>query len=180
MTREMAFTGLESAIILIALVVVASVFATAILGAGFFSSEKAKDVTTSGYKTASSVMYIEGGVYATIGSSNQLDTVMFSAGIPETGQPQDLSKMIIVYTHSASSDQLTYEYGGSTPTHLKFGVNGDVIMLPGDKRIFTLTEVNGPIPGGWFSIELKPLMGASSFVKYYLSDTFRGGSILTQ
>jgi flagellin FlaB len=36
-----AFTGLEAAIVLIAFVVVAAVFAYVILGAGFFTTQKA-------------------------------------------------------------------------------------------------------------------------------------------
>ncbi len=43
-------TGLETAIILIAFVVVASVFAYTVLSAGIFSSEKGKEAVHSGLK----------------------------------------------------------------------------------------------------------------------------------
>ena len=39
--NEDAFTGLEAAIVLIAFVVVASVFSYVVLGAGFFTTQKA-------------------------------------------------------------------------------------------------------------------------------------------
>jgi flagellin FlaB len=42
-------TGLETAIILIAFVVVASVFAYTVLSAGIFSSEKGKEAIYSGW-----------------------------------------------------------------------------------------------------------------------------------
>jgi hypothetical protein len=51
-------------------------------------------------------------------------------------------------------------------------------MMAGDKQTFTLEEVGGPVPGGWFTIELKPQLGASTTVKYSLADTFSGGLVL--
>ena len=176
-----AFSGLEAAIVVIAFVVVAVVFGMAVLSSGFYASEEAKETTVVGYKQASSTVYIEGGVYATLNvGTNALDKVWFAGAIPETGQPQDLSKMIIVYTHSKQdADKFReYTYGGETETDKKFGVDGGPVMLPGDKRIFRLGEVDGPVPGGWFTIEVKPQMGASTFVTYHLPDTFTGGSVL--
>ncbi len=174
------FTGLEAAIVMIGLVVVAVVFAMAVISSGFIATEESKETTVAGYKQASSTVYIEGAVYASLDSGTKaLDKVWFSAGIPETGQPQDLSKMIIVYTHSKNPNTFrSYEYG-PTPSSNTFGVEGGAVMMPGDKRVFTLAEVNGPIPGGWFTIEVKPQIGASTFVKYHLPDSFSGGSVLT-
>jgi archaeal flagellin FlaB len=181
--KDEAFSGLEAAIIVIALVVVATVFGMSVLSSGFYASEQAQKTTTSGYKLASSTVYIEGGVYASLlgGPGTALDKVWFSGGIPETGQAQDLRDMIIVYTHSVDSSivrQYTYGGpGGETPT--TFGVEGDPVMLPGEKRTFRLANVNGPIPGGWFTVEVKPKNGAATFVTYHLPDSFQGGSVLT-
>jgi len=176
-----AFTGLEAAIVMIAFVVVAAVFGISVLSSGFYASEETKETTVAGYKQASSTIYIEGGVYATLSNTtNALDKVWFAGAIPETGQPQDLSKMIIVYTHSKETNKFReYTYGGEFETDEKFGVDGGPVMLPGDKRIFRLGGVDGPIPGGWFTIEVKPQMGAPTFVTYHLPDTFTGGSVLT-
>ncbi|MEM3699066.1 MAG: archaellin/type IV pilin N-terminal domain-containing protein, partial [Archaeoglobaceae archaeon] len=41
---EKGFTGLEAAIVLIAFVVVAAVFSYVMLGAGFFTTQKSKQV----------------------------------------------------------------------------------------------------------------------------------------
>ncbi|QXO93546.1 flagellin [Methanospirillum purgamenti] len=177
--KNEGFTGLESAIILIAFVVVAAVFGMSVLSSGFFTAGKTEEVTVSGYKQASSAMYMEGAVYAYLGNDNRLDHVEFSAGVLETGQPQDLSKLVIVYTHSSNGEIRTYEYGGpGGAVGLKFGVEHGPIMFPGDKQIFTLKDVGGPIPAGWFTIELKPQMGPSTFVTYHLSQTFAGGPVL--
>ncbi len=178
MRYEDSFTGLEAAIVLIAFVVVAAVFGIAVISSGTFTAEKTKGVTESGYKQASSALYIEGAVYAYLGSSNELKSVDFTVGILETGQPQDLSKLTIVYTHSASGEIRTYEYGGpGGASGTKFGVQRGPIMFPGDKQTFSLDEVNGPVPGGWFTIELKPQIGPSTFVTYHLNPTFSGGAI---
>lgn len=53
---EEAFTGLEAAIILIAFVVVAAVFSYAVLGSGFYATEKARQVTSDAGTTPSSVV----------------------------------------------------------------------------------------------------------------------------
>ena len=58
-------TGLETAIILIAFVVVASVFAYTVLSAGIFSSEKGKEAIHSGLEQARSSMDVQGSVKAT-------------------------------------------------------------------------------------------------------------------
>lgn len=57
------FTGLEAAIILIAFVIVASVFSYAMLGAGFFTSQKSQEVVHSGISGASSGLLLIGEVY---------------------------------------------------------------------------------------------------------------------
>ncbi|WAI00250.1 archaellin/type IV pilin N-terminal domain-containing protein [Methanogenium organophilum] len=60
---DIGLTGLEGAIILIAFVIVASVFSFTILGSGFFATETAQDVVyTSVDQSASSLMII-GDVY---------------------------------------------------------------------------------------------------------------------
>ncbi|GBD10420.1 hypothetical protein HRbin23_00061 [bacterium HR23] len=65
---QRGITGLETAIILIAFVVVASVFAYTVLSAGIFSSEKGKEAVHSGLKQARGSMELVGGVVA-IGNS---------------------------------------------------------------------------------------------------------------
>lgn len=180
-----AFSGLEAAIVVIAFVVVAAVFGMAVLGTGFFATQEAEKTTTSGYKMASSTIYIEGGVYAYLkdgfGSDSALDDIQFSAAIPDTGQAQDLNDLIIVYTHSKDTSIVRqFSYGkGPIADENHFGVDGSPVMLPGERRNFRLDQVNGPIPGGWFTIEFKPKVGAATFVTYHLPDSFQGGSVLT-
>lgn len=53
---DQAFTGLEAAIVFIAFVVVASVFAYVVLGAGMFASQKSQEVMHTGLEKAGSAL----------------------------------------------------------------------------------------------------------------------------
>ncbi|MGD0795301.1 MAG: archaellin/type IV pilin N-terminal domain-containing protein [Dehalococcoidales bacterium] len=71
--HEKGITGLETAIILIAFVVVAAVFAYTALSAGLFSTQKSQEAVYSGLKEARSTLELRGPVIATAnstGSSN--------------------------------------------------------------------------------------------------------------
>ena len=62
---ERGLTGLETAIILIAFVTVAAVFGYAVLSAGIFSTEKAKESIYQGMAEAKSTLVIAGDIIAT-------------------------------------------------------------------------------------------------------------------
>src|SRR5690606_1336985 len=62
--EEAGITALETAIILIAFVVVASVFAFTMLSAGTFSTERGKETIYAGLQEVQSSMEVKGGVIA--------------------------------------------------------------------------------------------------------------------
>ena len=62
---QKGITGLETAIILIAFVTVASVLAYSVLSAGIFSSERGKAAVYSGLSSAESTMSLKGSVVGT-------------------------------------------------------------------------------------------------------------------
>jgi flagellin FlaB len=62
---ERGITGLETAIILIAFVVVATVFAFVVLTSGVFSAERGKETVFAGLQKARGTIEIRGGVVAT-------------------------------------------------------------------------------------------------------------------
>jgi len=79
--HEKGITGLETAIILIAFVVVAAVFAYTALSAGLFSTQKAQEAVYSGLTEARSTVELKGGVIATaatVGASGTVDTITFT------------------------------------------------------------------------------------------------------
>jgi flagellin FlaB len=62
--EQSGITGLETAIVLIAFVVVAAVFAFTVLTTGLFTSEKAKETTLAGVASVSSALLVKGSVTA--------------------------------------------------------------------------------------------------------------------
>ena len=61
-TGQRGITGLETAIVLIAFVVVSSVFAFAALSTGLFSSDKAKETIQAGLAETRGCMELKGSV----------------------------------------------------------------------------------------------------------------------
>jgi flagellin FlaB len=89
---EKGVTGLETAIILIAFVVVASVFAYTVLSAGIFSSQRGQEAVYAGLQQARSSLELKGAVVAKdVDSDNQVDQVTFTLANAVSGEPVDLT-----------------------------------------------------------------------------------------
>ncbi|MBM3155750.1 MAG: flagellin [Chloroflexi bacterium] len=87
---ERGITGLETAIILIAFVVVASVFAYTVLSAGIFSSQKGQEAIHSGLEQARSTLEMKGNVVAQ-GNATQVDYLVFCVANALNGEAIDLT-----------------------------------------------------------------------------------------
>ncbi len=98
-----AFTGLEAAIVLIAFVVVAALFSYVVLGAGFFTTQKAQETVYSSVGMASSSMEILGDIYGNStgdgGVNAEIDGVMFVTGLTAGGSSIDFSRTTITYSN---------------------------------------------------------------------------------
>ena len=73
--NEKGITGLETAIILIAFVVVAAVFAYTVLSAGLFATQKSQEAIYAGLQEAQSTLTLRGGVILYKGSSDISNSV---------------------------------------------------------------------------------------------------------
>ena len=93
--NQKGITGLETAIILIAFVVVASVFAFTVLSTGVFSSERGKETIFAGLEEAQSSMSPRGSVLAYKGvladSTSTVFKLTFDVALSLNGQPIDLT-----------------------------------------------------------------------------------------
>ncbi len=90
MAGEDGFSGLEAAIVLIAFIVVAGIFSFVILGAGFSSSAKAKEVALDAGRSPTAVMVMGSVVGQVDNSGSCLKRVLFSCeaigeSIPASG-----------------------------------------------------------------------------------------------
>ena len=114
--QEKGITGLETAIILIAFVVVATVFAFVVLTTGIFSSERGKETVFAGLQKARGTMEVRGGVVASAsGLPLAVDSIQLSVATTAGGEAIGLdpsatvNRTVIAYRDNAViDDDLTY------------------------------------------------------------------------
>ncbi|MFH1169789.1 MAG: archaellin/type IV pilin N-terminal domain-containing protein [Chloroflexota bacterium] len=87
---QRGITGLETAIILIAFVIVASVFAYVVLSAGLFSAQKAKEAVYAGLEETRSTIEIKGDAIAKM-DNGVVNTVYFTVGGRPGNEPVDFT-----------------------------------------------------------------------------------------
>ncbi len=150
---QRGITGLETAIILIAFVVVASVFAYTVLSAGVFSSEKGKEAIHEGLDTARSSMEMVGGVVAKDNDANDtVDQVVFVISNALAGEGIDMNVTTDTDNDGILSDEATKVHQTVinyldkvqrvddikwTRTQLGKG-DGDHLLEPGEKFMITV------------------------------------------
>jgi len=109
--NDEGFTGLEAAIVLIAFVVVAAVFSYVVLGAGFFTTQKAQETVHTGVSQATSAVELSGPVMAKAGGGQNVTNISFYLQLAAGGNAVDVSK--IGYTVSTSRNMSTVQ--GTSP-----------------------------------------------------------------
>jgi flagellin FlaB len=175
---QKGITGLETAIILIAFVTVASVLAYSVLSAGIFSSEQGKAAVYSGLESAQSTMGLKGSVVGTADSATTptaLASVTFNLALAISGSSVDLTNVVMNYWDSGM---------GVTPLTLDKANSGDptkVTSTAGDwsyvltdgsassilsgtlEAIITVVIPTGATVGSYdtFTIQINPPTGAS-------------------
>ena len=186
--KDEGFTGLEAAIVLIAFVVVAAVFSYVVLGAGFFTTQKAQEVVYSSVDMASSSMEVLGNVYGngTVESSpeaSRIHGLQFVVGLTAGGAPVDLANTNLVFSGSEGLTDLQRDdsivatstdviYTGA-PVAGKWYIiditNGDKgSLLANQKQVTIYAELpttNLIHPNDDFSLEIKPPVGAAYAIK---------------
>jgi flagellin FlaB len=197
MKRDSAFTGLEAAIVLIAFVVVAAIFSYVMLGAGFFATQKAQEVTYSGIKQATSNVVFDGSLYGNI-STNQLVGFTFNVRVPEGGQSVDMAHTIFTYTSTKvippvvlkegtvndgnvgvvfTYPTTAFTYNVYYPENKENPGVANHILSPGSFATYLVT-VEGVDFGDWFTLEMTPRIGAPTQITKTLSAGQQDGELL--
>jgi flagellin FlaB len=116
---QKGITGLETAIILIAFVVVASVFAFTVLSTGIFSSEKGKETVYAGLAEARSSLEPRGSMIAYKGktTTDTVYKVSFVVSNAVNGEPIDLTPP---FTKNDSGDDPDVSTGAKYVTVVQF------------------------------------------------------------
>ena len=132
---QKGITGLETAIILIAFVVVAAVFAFTALSAGLFSTEKSKEAVYSGLQETRSTMDLRNGVTAirTLNANVQKST---GAALTTTADIVTSVQFMVANVMDGESIDLHPSYTGDA-------VTGILPSAPDEhKTVITLTDQN--------------------------------------
>ncbi|MBM3156518.1 MAG: hypothetical protein FJ004_04450 [Chloroflexi bacterium] len=178
---ERGITGLETAIILIAFVVVASVFAYTVLSAGIFSSQKGQEAIHAGLEQARSTLELKGNVIAaSIGNNTEVGSLTFCVANALNGEAIDLttpldddsdgladgnSTNVVVISYSSENvrtDDIAW-------TKNAMGLNdGDDLLEAGELFEVTIDLSGcGEIVGTYhtFTIQVKPPVGSALVIE---------------
>jgi len=167
MNNEPAFTGLEAAIVLIAFVVVAAVFAYVVLGAGFFTTQKSQETVYRGIEQATSNIQMIGAVYGIdSGSTSTINKLQFSLGLAPGAPPIDVAKMVIVVTQPDNNNAVqTLSYSATAVAGSTFGCTASSLSGQNQEAV-TIALATGVGANQKITIELRPPVGAAlSFAK---------------
>src|SRR5215207_1979737 len=108
--NERGITGLETAIILIAFVVVATVFAFIVLTTGIFSAERGKETVFAGLQKARGTMEVRGGVVVRSSAPPVVTSIEFSVSTTAGGESIPLdptattNRTVIAYRDETTVD----------------------------------------------------------------------------
>lgn len=159
---DRAFTGLEAAIIFIAFVVVASVFAYVVLGVGMTTSQKSQEVMHAGLEEAGSAFRPGYTVIAKLELSGVLKFVEFDLETATDLAAVDMRSM--TYTIATKETLLTFSAGDTrvTETWRYRKDAGDLLESGEVVTVKLVVDDVGIRPGDTFTIGVTAAGGATA------------------
>jgi archaeal flagellin FlaB len=163
--EEEGITGLETAIILIAFVVVATVFAFVVLSTGLFSAERGKEAVYAGLQKTRGTLELRGSVVATTDGTN-VTTLVFDVANSAGGEPVNLDP-------AATSNKVVIDYRDAdvNETNIAWVVDwlvtsdsddlleaGELAEITVDVSTYTLGT------NELFALEVKPPLGGTMII----------------
>ena len=171
---ESGITGLETAIILIAFIVVAAVFAFTIMTTGLFSTEKAKTTAQAGISEASSTFAMKGSVTGEglpVGNPTHVSAIRFQVTLAAGAEDVDitLNRLAFSYTDDNNSQSVAggTGLGGIMTDVIRTTITGtdDNLLTSGEVVQFRVVldgaVANPLVANRKFRIEIIPSMGGS-------------------
>jgi len=171
---QRGITGLETAIVLIAFVVVSSVFAFAALSTGLFSSDKAKETHAAGLAEARGTLELKGSVVVkvsgTTGASGVVTSIEFQLSNAAAGGAIDMTpgNTVIKYSDKSQSVNMNASTEFSAVNVAAFG-DSDSLLEVGEIFQITLLDMTSQLAtdlgtNKYFTIEVVPPRGAVLFI----------------
>jgi archaeal flagellin FlaB len=168
--EQRGITGLETAIVLIAFVVVSSVFSFAALSTGLFSSDKAKETIQAGLAETRGTMELRGAVIAEDTDTNgSIDKVYFQVSNAAGGQPIDLTPGQTVVRYVDASQSVMFDSGDFTVT-AQGNADADYLLEPGEMYQISLNGMEAKLTPDLtksitFVVHVLPPKGAVLYVE---------------
>jgi len=164
--EERGITGLETAIILIAFVVVATIFAFVVLTAGIFSSERGKETVYAGLEKARGTMEVRGGiVVSATGSPLAVDSIFFTVATSAGGESIPMDPLA-----DDNRTVVAYRDGSVTDNDVAYSADDiigddDSLLEPGEVKVVVINASDiSPAPSlaanDRFTLEVQTPVGA--------------------
>ncbi len=164
--NDAAFTGLEAAIVLIAFVVVAAVFSYVMLGAGFFTSQKSKEVVHTGVDQATSSIELAGDIVGVGDTGTQkLTGVNITLSLTAGNNPVDINKLIVSARTSSAYNASVFDGLQDDQVLWVQRINQNDLLEKFEKVQLNIPVASTPTnlqigPNEKITFEIKPATGA--------------------
>ena len=160
--NDEGFTGLEAAIVLIAFVVVAAVFSYVVLGAGFFTTQKAQETVYKGVEQSTANIQMIGNVYGLSTDNATITNITFVIGLAPGASAIDLTKMKIVFSTPTTTPIILTQGANSSASAFstKIGTTDVTSANPND-QVEIKFGIAGVPANTRLTIELRPSVGAA-------------------
>ncbi|GBC72264.1 hypothetical protein HRbin03_00091 [archaeon HR03] len=170
-------TGLETAIILIAFVIVASAFSFAVLNLGLFTTQKTGEVMQAGLEETLSSIETAGAVVAKSSNGSITEIVIYIKSSVGKGEVDVRSgKLVITYRDKAIFRENIYTNNSTITTVYQVTGDGDTVLEYGEVFAVKIdvTAISGAslAPNDVFSVEIKPPQGSLLKVERRLPPSF--------
>jgi flagellin FlaB len=168
--KEEGITGLETAIILIAFVIVASVFAFVVLSTGLFSAERGKETVFAGLEKARGNLEVRGALTVsdinTDGVIDSADSIQFNVALAAGGFPISLNPA--AYTNSVVVNWIDAQAREADVTYTVTWVleDGDTLLEVGELAEITVSPPAGSslVANEIFTLEVIPPSGGTNLI----------------
>ena len=168
--REDGITGLETAIILIAFVIVASVFAFVVLSTGLFSAERGKETVFAGLEKARGNLEVRGALTVsdldTNGTIDSSDEIVFNVALAAGGFPISLDPA--AYTNTVVVNWIDAQDRVADTAYTVNWIldDGDTLLETGELAEITVSPPTGSslIVNEIFTLEVVPPSGGTNLI----------------
>jgi len=168
--REDGITGLETAIILIAFVIVASVFAFVVLSTGLFSAERGKETVFAGLEKARGNLEVRGALTVsdtnTDGTIDSSDEIVFNVALAAGGFPISLDPA--AYTNTVVINWIDAQDRIADTSYTVNWIldDGDTLLEAGELAEITVNPPAGStlVVNEIFTLEVVPPSGGTNLI----------------